>query len=371
MGFFTLSTLSLALAFSFSATAGTFPKVSKTSALKFEIGNSTKYFTGTNAYWLPFVTNNEDIDLALDHIAASGLKVVRTWGFNDVNEIPPPGVPYFQSFIRGSDPVINTGPDGLERLDYVVLGAEKRGLKVVIPLVNSWKDYGGMSAYMKHYGGYSNADWYRSEACQAQYQKYINIVIGRYVNNSAIFAWELANEPRCQGCDTSVITEWARKTSKFIKSIDKNHMVALGDEGMGLPGDTSYPYGYSEGVDFVKNLAIPDLDFGTFHLYPESWHIKFDLGSAWVQNHAAACKAANKPCVFEEYGVNGAEKCTKIRPWQKTSLATEGMAGDMYWQAGDALSSGLSHDDGNTIYPNTANWDCLVVEHGKASHDSM
>lgn len=63
--------------------------------------------------------------------------------------------------------------------------------------------------------------------------------------------------------------------------------------------------------------------------------------------------------------MNGAEKCTKIRPWQNASMTTEGMGGDMYWQAGDALSSGLSHDDGNTIYPNSPNWECIVVEHGK------
>jgi mannan endo-1,4-beta-mannosidase len=41
------------------------------------------------------------------------------------------------------------------------------------------------------------------------------------------------------------------------------------------------------------------------------------------------------------------------------------MAGDMYWQAGDELSIGKTHDDGNTIYPNSANWQCIVVDHGK------
>lgn len=166
--------------------------------------------------------------------------------------------------------MINTGPDGLQRLDYVVSAAEKRGLKLTIPFVNNWKDYGGMTAYNKYFGGLNNADWFKSEASQSQYRKYISTVIERYKNSTAIFAWELANEPRCQGCDTFVITEWAMKTARYIKSLDPNHMVALGDEGFGLDGDTSYPYGKSEGVDFVKNLAIPDLDFGTFHLYPDS-----------------------------------------------------------------------------------------------------
>jgi mannan endo-1,4-beta-mannosidase len=89
MRFFTPSTLSLAFALTSCAAAETFPKV---NGLRFQIGNSTKYFTGTNAYWLPFTPNNDDIDITLDHIAAAGLKVVRTWGFNDVNELPSPGV---------------------------------------------------------------------------------------------------------------------------------------------------------------------------------------------------------------------------------------------------------------------------------------
>lgn len=43
-------------------------------------------------------------------------------------------------------------------------------------------------------------------------------------------------------------------------------------EGFGLDtgSDGSYPYQYSEGSDFAKNLAIPTIDFGTFHLYPSS-----------------------------------------------------------------------------------------------------
>jgi len=47
-------------------------------------------------------------------------------------------------------------------------------------------------------------------------------------------------------------------------------MVTLGDEGFGMPGDTSYPYGSSEGLDWKKNLAIDTIDFGTYHLYPSS-----------------------------------------------------------------------------------------------------
>lgn len=80
-------------------------------------------------------------------------------------------------------------------------------------------------------------------------------------------------------------------------------MVTLGDEGfMDGGGDGAYPFTKAEGVDFVKNLKIKDLDFGTFHLYPNAWGTSADWGTLWVKEHAAACVAANKPCLFEEYG---------------------------------------------------------------------
>jgi mannan endo-1,4-beta-mannosidase len=140
-------------------------------------------------------------------------------------------------------------------------------------------------------------------------------------------------------------------------------MVTLGDEGfMNGGGDGSYPYTTGEGIDFAANLKIPNLDFGTFHLYPDSWSVPNSFGSPWIVNHAAACVAANKPCVLEEYGATS-NHVTIEQPWQQTSLATKGMAGDMFWQLGDTLSSGQTSNDGNTIYYGTDEWTQLVVNH--------
>jgi mannan endo-1,4-beta-mannosidase len=79
----------LALSIPISAiTNDSFPRV---NGLKFDIDGVTEYWAGTNAYWLPFLMKNADMDIALDHIAGAGLKILRTWGFNDVNSIPPKG----------------------------------------------------------------------------------------------------------------------------------------------------------------------------------------------------------------------------------------------------------------------------------------
>lgn len=122
----------------------------------------------------------------------------------------------------------------------------------------------------------------------------------------------------------SVIYDWAAETSAYIKALDANHMVTMGDEGFGplAGGDGSYPYQTDAGgYVWRSNLDIPTLDFGTLHLYPGSctfpylWHSSFwcaymtnsyeggepyDWGNLWITTHGAGCVNASKPCLLEE-----------------------------------------------------------------------
>lgn len=125
---------------------------------------------------------------------------------------------------------INTGSAGLERLDAVVAAADKHGLKLIINFVNNWDDYGGISAYVKAFGG-SSTTWFTDEASQAQYQKYIEAVVSRYKESTAVFSWELANEPRCSGCDgyvTYVLT-WTSALS-HVANVSQLCYLQLGQE---------------------------------------------------------------------------------------------------------------------------------------------
>jgi mannan endo-1,4-beta-mannosidase len=218
------STTSKSSSISSAPTSTGFPSV---TGLNFTIDGETNYYAGTNAYWLPFLTDDSDVDLVLSDISSSGLKILRVWGFNDVNTVPSSGTVWFQLLENGTA-TINTGADGLERLDSVVSAAETYDVKLIIPFVNNWDDYGGMDAYVAAFGG-SQTTWYTTTEIQEVYQAYIEAVVSRYSSSSAIFAWELANEPRCTGCDTSVITDWVTTTSAYIKSLDPNHMVTIGD----------------------------------------------------------------------------------------------------------------------------------------------
>ncbi|KAF2267301.1 glycoside hydrolase [Lojkania enalia] len=341
--------------------------ISKADGTKFNIDGVTKYYAGTNSYWIPFLTNDNDVDTIMSHLQSSGHKILRIWGFNDVKQIPGSGTVYFQAF-SGSSAAINTGANGLQRLDAVVRSAEKYGIKLIINFVNNWTDYGGMAAYFSACGVNSNAQWYQASRCQSLYQNYIKTVVNRYRTSTAVFAWELANEPRCQGCQTSVLTNWIRNTSNYIRSLDPDHMITAGDEGFGLQGDGSYPYQYGEGIDWAANLALPNISFGTFHLYPSSWGVSNSFGNGWISAHAKICQQLNKPCLFEEYGVtNAADHCPVESGWQKTSLGLKdsGMAGDLFWQLGDTIRSTgqQTHNDGHTIYYGSSDWKCLVDQH--------
>ncbi|KAL4945607.1 hypothetical protein BDV06DRAFT_22145 [Aspergillus oleicola] len=371
----TLASLALANALPQASTPSTTPSstptpaaaangsFATTSGLQFVIDGEAGYFPGSNSYWIGFLTNNDDVDLVFDHMAESGLRILRVWGFNDVNEVPSDGTVYFQLHQNGNS-TINTGEDGLQRLDYVVQSAEARGIKLIINFVNYWDDYGGMNAYVQAYGGSSNADFYSSQEMQSAYKAYIEAVVSRYADSTAVFAWELANEPRCQGCETSVLHDWIESTSGYIKGLDANHLVCVGDEGFGLDtlSDGSYPFQYGEGGDFASALSIPTIDFGTFHLYPDSWGTNNTWGNLWIEAHSEACIAAGKPCLFEEYGVTS-DHCAVEKQWQETALENQGLSGDLYWQYGDTLSSGQSPDDGNTFYYGTDEFECLVTEH--------
>lgn len=90
-----------------------------------------------------------------------------------------------------------------------------------------------------------------------------------------------------------------------------------------------------------------------------------EWGNGWIKRHAAACAAAKKPCVFEEYGMMDEEKCSQEMDWQKVALETKGSAADMYWQYGDKISTGQTADDKFTVFRDTENWDCMVNVHGQ------
>ncbi|KAJ3476237.1 hypothetical protein NLI96_g11300 [Meripilus lineatus] len=333
----------------------------KTSGQTFTLNGNTFTVVGANTYWVGLSgLGVDDMNLAFVDIKNAGATTARTWGFNEVTNTEE-GIPYYQSWSDGV-PTINYGPTGLENFDKVVAAAKANGIRLIVALTNNWSDYGGMDTYVSQLTGSPNHDYFYTDASViSAFKNYVQAFVERYVNETTILGWELANEPRCKGstgvtsgtCSTTTITNWASQMSAFIKSIDTNHLVAIGDEGFyNRPGNPSYPYQGSEGIDFDANLAIDTIDFGTFHLYPVGWGQTANptgWGVQWIQDHFTSQSQQNKPVIMEEFGVTESQVST-YQAWYSAVLDS-GLTGDLIWQAGSHLSTGDSWDDGYTIYP--------------------
>lgn len=100
-----------------------------------------------------------DVEAGLVAAKEAGLKVFRTWGFNDKNRTyVPDGLPQYGDEGAGATPNVmqwwqnGTSEIDITPLDKVVDAAEKTGIKLIIALTNNWADYGGMDVYSVQLG---------------------------------------------------------------------------------------------------------------------------------------------------------------------------------------------------------------------------
>ncbi|KAG6890700.1 hypothetical protein C0995_005073 [Termitomyces sp. Mi166 len=229
-------------------------------------------FVGTNAYWLSALNTEQDIDNTLASIRAANFTVVRTWAFNDVSTVPENGT-WFQLISNGTLS-INNGTNGLQKLDKVIELAQNHGLYVLLSLTNNWNpilgpdqplpdgfnpiqirqmsgsnttlprnflsnSYGGMDTYVRNFGGPQEHDqFYTNRTLIDAFMNYTSQVVSRYVNKTNVFAWEIANDPRCNstmpsssGCVAQNVTQWHVEIAQHVKQVDPNHVVSSGNQG--------------------------------------------------------------------------------------------------------------------------------------------
>lgn len=356
--------------------------VSVDSSGSFTVDGSPFRFIGTNNYYLHY-KDKAMIDSVLNSAQDAGFDVIRCWGFfdgvgNDYknNKAFMQPLPNSYSSIAGGDSYVNCW----ERLDYAVSEASKKGLKLIIAFTNYWTDFGGIKEYVQWsdkkagvdiYAKDYSADlskFYTDNYCKTLFKNYIEHFVSRtntvsgvaYKDDPTIFAWELMNEPRNPGKDPSVLTSWANEMTTYTKSVDTNHMVAVGDEGYftNMEGEayeslSKTSYDGSQGVDWKALVALENVDFGTYHLYPEGWGATDDAeawGEKWIVDHIDAATALKKPCLCEEFGINaqnGRNREFIYSKWCET-IYNEGGAGGLFWMLA-GIDTGSSSDKG--YYP--------------------
>lgn len=335
----------------------------------FDLGGQPFRFGGTNNYYLHYKSQLM-VDDVFSDAAAMNLDVIRAWASLECGGDKPnsaggcsQGPDFWMQ--RWSDaeggPVYNTGPNGLQKLDYMLAKANQLGIKLILPLVNNWQDFGGMDQYVTWYGLPFHDQFYTDPRIRQDYKDWISAVVGRtnsitgvpYKDDPAIFSWELANEPRCINaslptsgtCTQQTLIDWADEMSAFIDGIDPNHMISVGDEGFldwNRPSD--WPYNGTDGVDHEALTSLPNIDYGTYHVYPDSWGKDVAWVTQWINDHQAAAADHGKPVILEEFGFrNQSQRDSAYQTWVD-AVRTGGGDGWAVW-----ILTGIQ-DDGQ-LYP--------------------
>ena len=218
----------------------------------------------------------------------------------------------------------------LAGLDYFMNELRKRDMTAVLYLNNSWEWSGGYSMYLQ-WSGHGKAvvpavdgwsaymeyvkQFQQSDSAKALFANYVKDIVTRtnrynkirYVDDPTLMSWQIGNEPRAFSDENKEpFAQWMADVASLIKSLDPNHMVSSGSEGLwGCENDITL---------FEKIHADANIDYLNIHVWPYNWGwVKKDslmelLPQAkentkkYIDEHMVVAKKYCKPVVLEEFG---------------------------------------------------------------------
>lgn len=303
----------------------------------FAAGPSPYRFVGTNMWYAAYLGadapfgDRARLERELDRLAALGIGNVRVLGSSELSPLKGSITPAFRTRGSAYDETLLVG------LDRALAEMGRRGMRAIIYLTNFWEWSGGMATYLYWTNGGRYIDmndpahpwpqfpdfvsgFYSSGEAVRLYNDYVRALVTRrnsitglrYADDPAIMSWQLANEPRPAGTDAVAaqrmpdFLRWIDGTASLIKSLDPNHLVSTGSEG--LQGCM----GKAECVIDVHDS--PAIDYLTAHIWPQNWGWADpeDLAGTWptvesntrdyIVSHAALASRLGKPLVIEEFG---------------------------------------------------------------------
>jgi mannan endo-1,4-beta-mannosidase len=298
----------------------------KTSGDKFILNSEEFNFFGFNAYYLQSEAGETERRYIVDEVFQSakniGVNVIRTWAFYESSSFANPSV------IRKNPYEIQES--GLIALDYILHKARESNIYLVLTLSNNYSDFGGIPQYIKWANqkmlngsnNHTHKDFFTSDSIKQWYKFYLEFLLNRtntfngikYKDDSTIFSWEIMNEAENPGMDFNIIKNWYDEISSFIRSVDQNHLIATGENGydiyLNLYSDIDLMYNSSyflvngyKGTSFYENSLLPNINYTSFHSYPEGWGLTAKAGKTWIKDHYNIAEAFNKPCLLGEFGI--------------------------------------------------------------------
>ncbi|RHL12915.1 MULTISPECIES: beta-galactosidase [Bacteroides] len=289
------------------------------------------YYVGTN-FWYGAILgsegeggNRERLHKELDFLKNIGINNLRVLvGSDGENGVKTRVEPSLQVAPGVYNDTILAG------LDYFMNELRKRDMTAVLYLNNSWEWSGGYSMYLQ-WSGHGKAvvpavdGWpafmeyvklfQQSDSAKSLFANYVKDIVTRtnrynkikYVDDPTLMSWQIGNEPRAFSDDNKEpFAQWMADVASLIKSLDPNHMVSSGSEGLwGCENDITL---------FEKIHADANIDYLNIHVWPYNWGwVKADslmelLPQAkentkkYIDEHMMVAKKYHKPIVLEEFG---------------------------------------------------------------------
>ena len=176
-------------------------------------------FDATNPWKLP---DEFEIRDALRTIKQVGGKVTRIY----VPSVRKQGES--EKIIRHVEAPGKFNEEAFRVLDKVFQIANEEKIRIIMPLVDNWWWWGGPKEYADFRGKDAKEFWTDSLLI-SDFKKTVDFIVNRrntytgvlYKDDKALLGWETGNE---LGCPFS----WNALIAKYIKSLDKNHLVIQG-----------------------------------------------------------------------------------------------------------------------------------------------
>lgn len=268
---------------------------------QFEVDGQPFVPRGINSYPLLQHVGDGRLEAVHDILAQAvqlGRPVVRTPAFMDTGDNP--------ARIRDLDGSLRE--EGLLALDRILHTAAQHDVRLILMLTNNWADFGGAPAVLDAVAPgedlEKDAFWSDPRALEAQlsYQTAlatrINTLSGRaYRDDPTIFAWELANEPRCDSqalCDRHTLSSWAKRMSDGLREACVQQLISWGGGG----------YLGQHGEDLRLIAADGGVDVLTLHMYgsmlPRNPAMAIAWGTAVLRERSQAVRDFGLPLLLEE-----------------------------------------------------------------------
>ena len=218
----------------------------------------------------------------------------------------------------------------LDGLDYFMNELKKRDMTAVLYLNNSWEWSGGYSVYLQ-WSGHGDAvvpaidgwpafmeyvkQYQQSDSAKALFARHVDYILKRtnrynglkYTEDPTLMSWQIGNEPRAFSEENKEpFARWMADVAAQIRSLDANHMISSGSEGMwGCENDIAL---------FEKVHSDPNISYLNIHIWPYNWGwVTADSltellprakenTKQYISQHMAVAKKYRKPIVLEEFG---------------------------------------------------------------------